>query len=323
MTDFKAIFADILGSITGAGKSQQLILTPPEEVPVAHVAVVPANMQRIDLTDAMDKINTKLQPWRRTGTAHMQDLASLIAWANRNKGATSALFANVSDKPSLTCIADYHAEGAPVIDHITRDTKASLCSHRAHYAFPLSREWQLWNAISGKGLGKADLGEFVEANAKDMLTPSHALTNGISDKMEPWERDMHLVAQQVRGRFGLPDTLINLSRRFEVTESNNISTTRNPDTGEATFNFINPHQQPDGSPISIPNLFLVALPVFDNGAVYRLPVRFRYIKSGAEVKFFLTLHNPDVYLRDAIQIALDDAEKATGLPLFLGSPEAA
>lgn len=323
MTDFKAIFADILGSITGAGKAQQLINTTPEEVPVVHVAAVPANMQRIDLTDAVDKINTKLQPWRRTGTARMQDLASLIAWANRNKGASSALFANVSDKPSLTCIADYHAEGAPVIDHTTRDTKASHCSHRAHYAFPLSREWELWNGINGKGLGKADLGEFVEANAKDMLTPSHALANGISENMEPWERDMHLVAQQVRGRFGLPDTLINLSRRFEVNESNSISTSRNPDTGEATFNFINQHQQPDGSPISIPNLFLVALPVFDNGAVYRLPVRFRYAKAGPEVKFFLTLHNPDVYLRDAVNLALDEAQSATELPLFLGTPEAA
>lgn len=250
----------------------------------------------------------------------MQDLESLIGWANRNKGESSALFATVNDAPSLTCIADYHLSGAPLMDHTGRDTKASHCRHRAHYAFPLSQEWKIWNSQSGVLMGKAELGAFVEANAKDMLTPSAALINN-TDQQEQWERNMQLVAQAVRGRFGTPDTLISLSRRFEVNETSNITTSRNPDTGETSFNFVNQHQQPDGSPVQIANLFLIALPVFENGALYRMPVRFRYQKSGPEVKFALTLHNPDLALRDAVEEALTEAREQTGLPLFRGKPE--
>jgi Uncharacterized conserved protein (DUF2303) len=288
--------------------------------PVAHVVVIPENMKEVDLTDRLDKLATKLQPWRRSGTAQLADLDSLIGWANRHKGPASALFADPV-KPSLTCIADYQNGGAPVMDATTRDPAASHNRHRAVYEFPLSAEWKIWTGISGKALSRSDLGEFVEANAKDMLDPSDALREGRMVQMEDWEKAMHRVAGQVQGRFGAPATLIALSRRFVVDEKSTLSATRNPDTGEASFQFINEHQTPDGQPVKIPNLFLLALPVFDHGALYRLAARFRYVKSGSDIKFYLTLHNPDIARRDALDLALGRAAEETALPLFLGAPE--
>ena len=317
ITDF---LGKLLTTLHNSTDTKPVDNTTASENPSLRVVAIPDNMREIDLTDRIEKLETKLAPWRRTGTAHLQDLESLIAWANRNKGESSALFATVSAEPSLTCIADYHLSGAPEMDYISRDPKASHCRHRAHYAFPLSQEWKIWTKQSGALMNKAELGAFVEANAKDMLTPSAALINN-TDQQEPWERNMQLVAQAVRGRFGTPDTLINLSRRFEVNETSNITTSRNPDTGETSFNFVNQHQQPDGSPVQIANLFLIALPVFENGALYRIPVRFRYQKSGQEVKFALTLHNPELALRDAVEEALTVAKEKTGLPLFRGKPE--
>ncbi|ULB10707.1 YfdQ family protein [Cereibacter azotoformans] len=290
----------------------------------AHFAI-PDNMRHLDLTDAIDKLATKLQPWRRAGTAKLQDLASLIAWANRHKGETSALFADISSDPSLTCIADYMGAGAPVMDHETRDPKASHCRHRALYTFPMSKEWKLWTGINNKALDKAEFGEFIETNAKDLLDPTPNLLNGHigAANVEPWEVRMIEVARQLNGRFGQYQTLVQLSRSFQVHEVSNLTATLNRDTGETSIQFINEHREPDGQPLKIPNLFMIAIPIFDRGAAYRIPVRFRYRKAGSEVKFILSLHNADIALEDAVEEALHEATEATGLPLFRGEPERA
>lgn len=321
MSEAENILQTVFDKMT-IGEAENLILHQPGDKPMVGVWSVPENTKTVDLTNEMDKLATKLQPWRRTGTAKMFDLQSLIIWANRHKGDTSALFAEISHTPSLTCIADYQAEGPAVMDATSRDPKASHNRHRATYAFPVSAEWKLWTGRSGKPMGKAELGEFVEANAKDMLDPSDMLVQGQMIHMEPWEKDMWRIAAQVKGRFGNPGTLIDLSRRFEVDEKSTLSTTRNPDTGESSFQFINEHQNPDGTPVKIPNLFLIAVPVFENGALYRLAVRFRYAKAGSDINFTLTLHNPDLALRDAVELALAQAVEETALPLMRGTPEA-
>ncbi len=317
------ILQTAIAAVTKGRTPVQLLAAHAEElkVPCFHIAAVPNDMAVRDLSPELDRLATKLQPWQRTGTAQLTDLPSFIAWANRHKGETSAIFAEVTDKPGLTCVADYIGEGAPVISPNERDPKASHMRHRGVYAFPLSREWQTWNKVSGTILTKAELGEFIEANAKDFMQPTPAVLAGRPE--EPWEERLHAVAQQLRGRFGDYQTLLQLSRQFQVNETANLATSLNPDTGESTIQFLNEHQAPDGSPVRIPNLFLVAIPVFDNGALYRLPVRFRYRKAGSDLRFTLTLHNPDVAFRDAVDEAVATAASETQLPVFRGRPEAA
>jgi len=287
-----------------------------------HLVVIPKDMTLIDRTKEQEALDTRLQPWRRKGTAQLQDIVSFITWANRNKGQTSIIFADViSAQPTLTCIADYLGAGAPVIDPIERDNKASYCQHRAIYAFPLSDEWKIWNAISDKPLSKAELGEFIEANAQDLLDPTPALLSPNGTPKEEWELRMLDVARQLQGRFGQYTTLMQLARAFTINETSNISTTLNRDTGESSIQFVNEHRQPDGQPINIPNLFMIAIPVFENGVGYRLPVRFRYRKSGQDIRFVLSLHNPDVCFRDAMEGAIAVAGAETGLPVLRGLPE--
>lgn len=303
---------------------REIMTTEAANTPMTVHFALPDGMRHIDLTESIDKIATKLQPWRRKGKAVLQDLASLIEWANRNKGPTSVLFADTgSQAPSLTCIADYMGAGEPVMDHETRDEKASHCQHRATYAFPMSKEWAIWKDIDGKALSKAEFGEFIEANAKDLLDPTPNLMNGHigAANVEAWEVKMIEVARQLNGRFGQYQALVQLSRSFQVMETSNITTTLNRDTGESSIQFLNEHREPDGQPVKIPNLFMIAIPVFDRGALYRIPVRFRYRKTGADVKFVLSLHNADVAEDDALEEALSAAASETGLPLFRGIPE--
>lgn len=129
------------------------------------------------------------------------------------------------------------------------------------------------------------------------------------------------VAGQLQGRFGQYQALVQLSRSFQVYETGHLNVTTNRDTGEAQVQFLTEHKDPDGQPLRLPNLFMIAIPVFEEGALYRLAVRFRYRKAGDSVKFFITLHNPELALRDAAREAIDQATAETDLPMMMGKPE--
>ncbi|QRF66349.1 DUF2303 family protein [Ponticoccus alexandrii] len=219
------------------------------------------------------------------------------------------------DRPSMTSIANYHPAQEAAPRH---------GDHRAVYAFPLSDEWQAWQAISGRPLSKEEMGEFIEDRAHDIQNPTPGILQGNADAdgLEKWETRMIRLAQDVDGRFGTLPELLDMSKRFRVNEVSNLEARKNRDTGEETVVFVNEHQQPDGSPLKVPNFFMIAVPVFQNGALYRLPVRFRYRKSGSTLAFALSLYAPEKAFRDAVMGACTRAAEETGLPVIMGKPEA-
>ncbi|WP_343328066.1 DUF2303 family protein [Leisingera sp. MMG026] len=84
--------------------------------------------------------------------------------------------------PTITCVADCHAPGAADPLNPTGDPSARYCHHRAIYDFPLSEEWKAWTAVSEEVLQKDELGEFIEANAKDIMDPTPAIIDGKEDE---------------------------------------------------------------------------------------------------------------------------------------------
>jgi hypothetical protein len=321
---------DIMAELGG----HELIVTPStagSAFDSPSIISVPEKRRVEDLTDQIRSAAEYLKPARRRGTARLEDLASLIGWANRFKGDTSALFANPDmAAPSLTCVADYHARGATNVDNTDGDPTARHCAHRGIYAFPMSDEWKAWMKVSlGEpggapvALGKDEMGEFIEANAKDVMDPTPAILAGKPDEAnEGWENRLIETARQIEGRYGQLAQLLALSRHFQVFETSDLKLVSNRDTGEGEIQFLNEHKNAEGAPIRLPNLIIIAIPVFRGGAPYRMPVRFRYRKQGSEVKFILSVYNPHKVFEAAFREALDRAEAETGLPLFLGSPEA-
>lgn len=293
----------------------------PLEVGKGQYLVTTKDQTLHNITDAQRKATETLAPWRRTGTATLRSLTSLIDWSNRNKGSSSALFANPDEnQPRLTCIANYHGQGEPA-PHGEKDTTASHCDHRAIYDFPLSKEWRLWNRISGETMNSDQLANLIEDNIKDIIDPTPALLGTVTAETE-WEKRLIEVAGKFEARFGTVGQLIRMSREFTVNESSDLTAKVNRDTGEQVFQFKNEHTDEQGAPISIPTLFLITIPVFEMGAIYRLPVRFRYRKSGSSIQFTLTLHDPRKAFDDAFDEACAEAAENTELPLFIGTPEA-
>ncbi|TDE34156.1 DUF2303 family protein [Antarcticimicrobium sediminis] len=289
----------------------------------AHLVATPGHRTIEDLTSMHRAAAEYLKPARRKGTARLDDLQSLIEWANRFKGPTSALFAKPDLRaPTITCIADYHAEGPSDQTIATGDPTARHCHHRAIYNFPLSEEWKAWTGVSGQPLEKDDLGEFIEANAKDIMDPTAAILAGKeTNKNQPWENRLIQTAQQIEGRYGQLTQLLQMSRQFQVYETSNLKVTSNRDTGEGEIQFLNEHKGADGKPLQIPNLIIIAIPVFMGGAPYRMPVRFRYRKMGGSVRFILSIYNPEKAFESAFKEAIEEAAERTELPTFKGSPE--
>lgn len=288
----------------------------------AHIITHAAARTVENLTDEHRNAAEYLKPARRRGTAKLATLDSLIDWANRFKGESSVLFVDPKiTSPSLTCIANYHGQGPAVIDQDNGDATAQHCDHRGVYSFPMSKEWIKWAAISNTLMGKDEMGQFIEDNAKDILDPTPALLGGSPDKAELWEERMLAIAQKIQGRFGQHSKLIEMSREFLINETSNLQVTSNRDTGESTINFVNEHQAADGKPLRIPNLFLIAIPVFESGALYRLPIRFQYRKKGGAVLFMFSIYDPESAFDDALNEAVNKAAADTGMPLLSGTPE--
>ncbi len=289
----------------------------------ADLITVPEKRDVVDVSKYRRDALEFLKPARRKGTAKLADLQSLITWVNRFKGETSALFANPDmEAPTLTCIADYHAAGAVDVTAATGDSSARHCHHRAIYDFPLSDEWKAWMGVSGEPLKKDDLGEFIEAQAKDIMDPSPAILKGsASNKNQPWENRLIETAQKIEGRYGQLKQLLAMSKQFQVHETSNLTVKTNRDSGEQEIQFVNEHKAPDGKPLQIPNLIIIAIPVFMGGAPYRMPVRFRYRKLGGEVRFILSIYNPEKAFEAAFKEAVEEATDKTSLPTFMGTPE--
>ncbi|KAB6714300.1 DUF2303 family protein [Roseobacter sp. TSBP12] len=298
----------------------------PKEVdftkPVA--VAVPKGRDINYLTQAIRDSAEFLKPARRKGTAKLSDLDSLITWANRFKSDESVLFANPDmTAPKLTCIADYHAMGPVDVTSTSGDPTARHCHHRAIYDFPLSDEWVAWMKISDTLLEKDDLGEFIEAQAKDIMDPTPAILSGReSDEFQDWENRLIQTAQKIEGRFGQLGQLLAMSKQFQVYEASNLTVSTNRDTGEAQVQFLNEHKDADGQPLRIPNLIIITIPVFMGGAPYRMAVRFRYRKMGGSVKFILSIYNPEKAFKASFSEAVDIATEQTGLTTLMGAPEA-
>ena len=288
------------------------------------IASMPKDRRIENLTEAYRAAAEYLKPARRKGTAQLSDLTSLVLWANRFKGDTSAIFAKPDmAAPSLTCIADYHAAGSVDVTNALGDPTARHCRHRAVYNFPLSDEWKAWMRVSDKQLEKDDLGEFIEAQAKDIMDPTPAVLGGIeSDQNQPWENRLIQTARQIDGRYGQLVQLLAMSKQFQVFEKSDLTISTNRDTGESQIQFLNEHKGPDGRPLNIPNLIIIAIPVFMGGAPYRMPVRFRYRKMGGQIRFILSIYNPEEAFEAAFKEAVQLVEEQTALPIFMGSPEA-
>lgn len=246
----------------------------------------------------------RANPKRRTGTASLSDLDSLIAHVLRFKDDDTILFASDNrTSPSITAIIDYHRAGA--------DASPRFGTHRAKFTFPLSDEWQAWNAVNKKPMRMVEFAAFLEDRIIDVLEPDSALPD-----------DMARFIKATGGNIATSGKLMDTALNLKVNEKSAVGETVNLSTGEGEISFVSQHTDGAGKPLKVPNLFLIGIPVFKNGPAYRIAVRLRYRKAEGGLSFWTEMWRADRVFDDAFREAVDRAKEETGLPVLMGSPEA-
>ena len=311
-------FSEFLSTLTGLIKTETAVIPLRDEVGAAYSGpVMAAHHKDMVLVDVTDTIRDSIEvnaPFRRRGSVTVHRPDSLAAIINRFKDDDSAIFVDEGARtgtaplsPKITAIFNFNKAGeedyAVVGDKAHRDELARPGDHRAIYNFPISDAFKAWEAVGRSGLTQAGLGEFIDTRIEDFIDPTPALMN--RDKAlltgEEWEARMFEIGQRLGARFGSYRDLKELALSFEVDESVTFKVKRNPLTGEAAFQSETQHSGPTGQPIQIPGLFLVAIPVFTGGPLYRVPMAFRYRKQGDKITFFLAIYNLDDVFRRAME----------------------
>lgn len=274
----------------------------------ARLALVPQGFKIEDIGPHLAK--TRMTPIRRSGTAVLQDLDSFIAHVKRFASAESVVFADLADqaKPSLLAVLDYHDRGA--------DGTPRFGVHRARHTFPVSEQWALWRARHDKPMGQGEFAGLIEERIADLIMPPNQASGDDDDVA------LIVLVRQLGTRYADPAEMLELSRGLVVRDNNRVKNAVVLQSGETSLAYESTHTNEAGQPLSVPGAFLLGAPVFENGPTYRIPVRLRYRLKEGMLTWRVLLHRPDVVFRTAIDAALDDIRKQTGLPVLLGTPEA-
>lgn len=248
----------------------------------------------------------RVAPSVRHGTAVLTAIESLIDHVNRFKDGDSALFA-VDDrsKPSITAVLDYNRAGAEA------DPRYGF--HRSLFQFPLSDEWQAWIKSDGEAFTMGEFAAFLEDRIIDVLD----LIPGEDSLPE----DMQRFVNTVGGSIASPSKLIELSVGLKVNERSAVKEAINLASGEAQVQFVAEHVDDAGQPLRVPGLFLIGIPVFNQGPIYRLAARLRYRKTPGGLVFFYQLWRADRTFDHSFREACERVRVETELPLLFGKPE--
>lgn len=246
----------------------------------------------------------RVMPIARAGTATHTRLDSFIAHVNRFKGENSVVFAvdNMAG-PKLTAIFDYH--------HAGHDSDPANLKHKSVYSFPLSDEWKAWSEADGKAMSMTDFAAFLEDHIVD-VTADKPQSDAAKDFLA-----------KSGGNLASPSKLIEIARGLQVNEASILREARNLSSGEAEVVFQSEHLDANGNKLVLPNAFMICIPIFARSQVFdQILARFRYRKQGGGIVFWFDLWRPDLVFEHAFSEACGQVKAETGLPLFVGMPEA-
>lgn len=239
-------------------------------------------------------------PARKSGTAKVFTLDSFVELTNRHKTDHSVIFADTNwRQPSLTTIVDYHDKAS--------GGSADNGKHRVHYEFPLSEEWAAWLKLDGQPLDQQTFAAWIEEHLPELAAPT-------ADEIAELEQTFNMSV-------ATPNKMVMLSRGLQVNVESRVKNSTTLQSGEGEILFEEEHRDAAGNKLSVPGLFILAIPPFFMGEPVRMPVRLRYRVNSGQIKWTFKIFRPDVYITNQIEADLTKAAEATGLPHYRGKPE--
>lgn len=263
-------------------------------------------------------------PRRPRGVVTLDTADSFTEFVQRFKDVPTVLFAKLEPEKqaaAMLAVFDYH-RGQDDPTNENHGGIANWCQFRAHLPFRISPEWKAWADVDGKPMEQADFAEFIEEHVLD-LTPVPTSTMNDGTTVENYSDDVRRFLALTDGKVATPQRVAELSRGLAVRAQVKAERQVNLSSGESRIVFEQNNEAADyGGPLDVPTMFLVAIPVFEDGHLYILPVRLRYAipRGGGVVTWRFDLWGADRVFRHAVREAADAIQKATECPLVYGRP---
>ncbi len=287
------------------GQSTPVLVEAPDGSSQAPILVLPQTLKVHSLAEELDKYRDR--PQRRKGTSTAETLESFIALTERFMDGGSAVFARNDPKaPTLTAVLDYHPIGA--------DQPPRFGQHRLRYAFPISPEWQAWTEACGEWMDQGSFAALIEDRIDDIQPPPDLNT-------DPAAADLKSILRVTGGKIADQLEMITLSKGIKINENAQAEQKIDLQSGQGTIFYQSEHKDGSGNKLEVPPLFLIGIPVFTRGTIYRLPVKLRYRLDHGQVKWRADLHRPDKVYEHAFEQACAQVQEKTALPLYHGAPE--
>ncbi len=165
--------------------------------------------------------------------------------------------------------------------------------HKAQYNAPLAPEWKAWTGIDGKKMNQVEIAQFIENNLVDVAEPEGA-------------------------------TLLEICRTLEAKKKVTFASSIRLSDGNNQFTF---SEEVQGSAqqgqLSIPEVFVIGVPVFENGEKWRVDVRLRYrIEEGGRLVMWVELVRPHKVIEEAVKELRARIAEGTGMAILNGTPNA-
>lgn len=243
----------------------------------AVIVAFPRGMEKVDVSREFEEFVG--HPRRAKGHTVVRTVDSFCDLVARKTAET----------PTLSPIV-YFNEDKAVFLAVLNDhgTEPGFRDYTVNFSPSFSDEWLAWTAASGKGMSQTDFAFFLEERGLDVTDASL-----VSDKARKTLADMGIQA-------ATPATLQQLARKFSLTVKQSVKEARCLASGETQILFSSEHQGEDGRPLTVPNGFLIAIPIFKNGPMYVMIARLRYRLSDQKVTWFYQLEQVDKNKRDAL-----------------------
>ncbi len=262
--------ATLVASLAAAG------LAPKTIGGHTHI-LVPPNYTVKDITDAIEKAQDT--PNRKSGTARVADVPSLLTYcADQGMAESAYIYADLDDR-TITAVFN---------DHRGPDF-AGWRDHRAVFSAVYTPEFAKWIANDKKMMTQTEFAEFIEDN--------------ISDLQGEESTNLLTVATTIQATTGIN---FSSAKRLQDGQTQLVYT----ETIDATAGA--------SGDMKIPKVFILGVRIFKNGAGYAIGARLKYrIHSGA-VKFWYELERADRVVADAFEGYVTEIREKSGYTVLLG-----
>ncbi len=229
-------------------------------------------------------------PTRKKGTTVLNDAASFVAVVNDQKGEDTRLFSTI-DPPTFTAVFNHHA------------AEAGWGDHRARYNAPLAPSGQPGPAWTARSRTR-------------WTSPSSSRTTWWT--WHSWNPRTGTPAARTVPRCWRCAARSRPRRRWTSSpRSVWPMAARNSRTTSTCRGSALQGQ------LQVPEQFSLAIPVFENGAKWRVDVRLRYrIQDGGNLVMWLELIRPQKVIEGAVLELREQIAKDTGLQILNGIPNA-